>query len=143
MLLKSGEAHLEAESMAMKIAAIGEDDISPFPYAGCRWLMRNFEADLDNLIPDLDMWFSALYGYSSWAKKILTWSEEKVLEVRAELAHNFFEQLPQYAWLEQHITDANTPDLFERFQLTEQQRKILYELLDFMLHEKYQDAHSE
>lgn len=139
MLLKSGEAHLNAESMVMNITELYEEDISPFPSEGCRWLKREFEANLDDLIPDLDMWFLNLAGYSSVVKRIPSWPEEKGQEVKGALAFNFFEEYPQYAWLERHITQANTPDLYEHLQLYEQLRKMLYELLDFMLREKYQE----
>ena len=139
MLLKSGEAHLEAEAMAISIAELKEQDISPFPSEDCRWLKREFDENLSGLIPDLDIWFITVSGYSGWGKRILAWPEEKVVQARAILSHSFFEEHPKYAWLERHITQANTPDLYEALYLSEQLRKMLLELFSFMLREKYQE----
>ena len=56
MLLRSGETHLDAENRAVKIAqTYNEQDRSPFPYESYRWLRREFNGELENLIPDLDM----------------------------------------------------------------------------------------
>ena len=139
MLLKSGEAHLEAETMTLRIAKLVELDIAPFPYEDCRWLKREFDEKLTDLIPTLDLWFMTVSGYSHWGRRILTWPEEKVVQASGELSHSFFEIYPQYAWLERHITEANTPDLYEALHLSEQLRKMLTELLSFMLCEKYQE----
>ena len=137
MLLKSGEAHLKAESMAMEIAELQELDRGPFPYEDCFWLQSEFAENLDDIVPDLDMWFMEIAGPSSWGKKTLSWSEEKILKVRNDLRYSFFETYPMYAWLKMHITKENTPDLYERFQSSEQLRKMLCELMDFMMLEKY------
>jgi len=138
MLLRSGETHLEAEAMALKIAEVAALDVDPFPYEGCRWLKCEFDDDLTELIPDLDLWFMGIAGYSSFAKRILSWPEEKVIQASGELSNSFFEEYPQYAWLERHITEANTPDLYEALHLSERLRKMLTEILSFMLREKYQ-----
>lgn len=137
MLLKSAEAHLEADAIALKITELREQDITPFPYEGCRWLKREFDEDLSALIPDLDMWFLTVSGYASWGKRIISWPEEKVLQAREALSYSFFEQLPKYAWLERHITETNTPDLYEDLWLSELLRKKLLELFSLMLAEKY------
>ncbi len=72
MLLKSGEAHLKAESMAMEIAELDELDVCPFPYEDCRWLQSEFAENLDDLTADLNMWFMAIAGPISWGKKTLS-----------------------------------------------------------------------
>ena len=140
MLLKSGEAHLKAEAIAMEITEIYEQRISPFPSEDLRWLKSEFDANLDDLGVNLNLWFMNLAGYASWGKRILSWSGEKVLQVRGDLSYDFFEEYPQYAWLKIHITMVNTPDLYEQFQLSEQQRLKLHALLDFMVREKFQDT---
>lgn len=143
MLLKSVEAHLKAESMAREITELFESDISPFPSEDCRWLKSEFEANLDDLHTDLTMWFMTVAGYSSWGKQLLSWSEDKVRQVRDVIRYSFFDESPKYKWLEIHITEGNTPDLHEEFQLYEQLRNKLCTLLDFMLSEKHQDATSQ
>jgi hypothetical protein len=139
MLLKSGEAHLEAEAIAMRIAELKEQDVDPFPYEGCRWLKREFYENLDLLIPHLDLWFITVSGYSCRGKRLLSLSEEEVVKASGLLSHSFFEEYPRYAWLERHITEANTPDLYEALHLSERLRKMLLELFRFMLCEKYQE----
>ena len=143
MLLKSGEAHLKAESLAREITELFESDISPFPSEDCRWLKCEFEANLDDLYTDLTMWFMTVAGYSSWGKQLLSWSEDKVRQVRDGIRYSFFDESPKYKWLEVHITEANTPGLYEEFKLYEQLRNKLCTLLDFMLSEKYQDSTSQ
>ena len=54
MLLKSGEAHLKAESMAMEIAELQELDRGSFPYEDCFWLQSEFAENLDDIVPDLE-----------------------------------------------------------------------------------------
>ncbi len=140
MLLKSGEAHLKAESMAREITELFESDISPFPSEDCHWLKLEFQANLDDLESDLTIWLMTVAGYSSWGKQLLSWSEDKVRQVRDVIRYSFFDESPKYKWLEVYITEANTPDLHEEFQLYEQLRNKLCTLLDFILSEKYQDS---
>lgn len=141
MLLRSGETHLEAEAeaeaMALRIAEVAALAIDPFPYEGSRWLKREFDEDLTDLNTYLDLWFMKVAGYSSSGKRILSWPEEKIIQARGELSHSFFEEYPQYAWLERHITEAHTPDLYEALHLSERLRKMLIEILSFMLREKF------
>jgi hypothetical protein len=138
MLLRSGEAHLKAEELAVEAARISsEEDRFPFPYDDCRRLRREDSGEFEVLIPDLDMWCSDIAGYCSWGKKILSWPEEKVLQARGHMSLSFFDKHPEYSLLERLITEANTPDLFEDLQLYERMRKKLLELFDFMLSEKH------
>jgi hypothetical protein len=140
MLLKSGETHLEAESLAVEIAqTYNEQDRSPFPYEGCRWLRREFDGELENLIPDLDMWLSDIAGFSGQGKRLLNLPEEKVSHARGIMSLSFFEKHPEYAWLERHITESDTPDLYEKINLYERMRRMLVALFDLMLRERYQE----
>jgi hypothetical protein len=140
MLLRSGEIHLDAEILAVEIAQIyNEEDCSPFPYEGCRWLRREFDGELENLIPDLDMWLSDVAGFSSRGKRLLKLPEEQVSHARGIMSLSFSEKRPEYAWLERHITESNTPDLYEKINLYERMRTMLIALFDLMWREKYQE----
>lgn len=140
MLLKSGETHLEAENLAVQVAQnYDEEDRSPFPYEGCRWLRREFAGELENLISDLDMWLSAIAGFSSGGQRLLNLPEDKVLSARGIMSLSFFDKHPEYAWLERHITESDTPDLYEKINLYEGMRRTLVALFDLMLREKYQE----
>ncbi len=140
MLLSSGEAHLKAEDIAAEIERIYvEEARSPFPYDGCRWLLSDFGDEFEDFIPDLNMWSSDIAGCCSWGKRIVRWSEERVLQARGAMSLSFFDQHPEYAMLERLIAEVDTPDLYEYLRLYEQMRKKLVDLFDFMLKEKYQE----
>jgi hypothetical protein len=140
MVLKSGETHLEAENLALKIAqTYDEEDRSPFPYEGCRWLRGEFDGELDNLIPDLDMWLLDITGFSSRGKRLLNLPEEKVSHARGIMSLSFFDKYPEYAWLERHITESDTPDLYEKINLYEGMRRMLVTLFDLLLRERDQE----
>ena len=140
MLLRSGEAHLEAENLAIKLSETYYGEAcSPFPYNDCRWLRREFDGELEDLIPDLDMWFLDIAGISSRGKRLLNLSEEQVLYARGIMSLNFFDKHPECAWIERHITELNTPDLFEQMNLYNRMRRMLVSLFDLMLREKYRE----
>jgi hypothetical protein len=139
MLLKSGEAHLQAEALAEEVKRIyDEEEGDPFPYEGCRWLKSEF-GDFEGLTPDLNTWQMDVAGHSSLGKKVLSWPAEKVLQSRGALSLSFFEKHPEYALLERHITESETPDLFDKLRLYERMRMKLLELYDFLLAEEYRE----
>ncbi len=140
MLLKSGVTHLEVENLAVDVAqTYNEQDRSPFPYEGCRWLRGEFDGEFENLIPDLDMWLSDIAGFSSQGLRLLNLSEEKVSHARGIMSLSFFEKHPEYAWLERHIIFSDAPDLYEKINLYERMRAMLVALFDLMLREKYRE----
>lgn len=141
MILRSGEAHLKAEEWALEAERIYiEEDRSPFPYDGSRWLLQDFEDEFEDFIPNLDMWCSYIAGYCSWGKRLVRWNEEKVLQARGVMSLSFFDMHPEYARLERLITESDTPDLYEQLRLYERMRKNLVILFDFMLNEKHQES---
>src|SRR5260370_3994239 len=141
MLMRSGESHLAAVFNDAKIAEIyTEGSCGPFPYEDCRWLRREFQGNLDGLIPDLDMWFFDIFGYASRGKRLMKLSDEEALRARAIMSLSFYEKHPEYAWLERHIVASDTPDLFEEMNLAERSRTMLLNLFDLMLSEKFMDV---
>lgn len=144
MSLKNSQSHFKAEAMANEAARLYvEEGSSPFPYDDCFWLRQEFESKADDLlIPYLDLWFLDIAGFCSWGKRILNWSESKVVQARSKVSLGFFEQHPQYAILERFITKDNTPDLFGQLLLFETMRHQLIRLFDFMLTEKLYEQSS-
>jgi YxiJ-like protein len=101
----------------------------PFPYDGCRKILRESDNRYENLIPDLDIYFSDIAGYCSWGKKILDWPKEKIQEAKERLEEDFFEKYPKYKPLEPMLTETNVPDLHAELALYETMRTKLLQLL--------------
>jgi hypothetical protein len=134
VLLTSGESHFEAEQRAFKILDLYRSDCSPFPYEGCRRLRREFaDANLEDLIPHLDLWFSDVSGFASRGKSLLRLTPDQLSAARGMMSLVFYDKHPEYAWLDRHIGARNTPDLFDSLTLAEQMRVELVDLFDFML----------
>lgn len=137
MLLKNAEAQLEALALLTQLAELTELDREPFPYEDCCWLAREFDVDLTAFIPDLNAWLYKLAGYCTCGKRLLTWPEERVQEACGALQHSFLAEYPQYAWLALHLSETNTPDLYEQLATAEQKRLLLRALFHLLLREKY------
>lgn len=101
-----------------------------FPYDGSRHLLQEVGGSYEDLIPDLDMYFSTIAGYCSWGERILKWPPEKIVEAQNRIAVSFFEKHPQYKPFEVAITESETPDLFAQMASYERMRTRLLELLD-------------
>ena len=144
MLLKSGESHFEAEERALQIAALYQEYCSPFPYEGCGWLRHEFaDANLENLIPDLDLWLVDVSGFASRGKSLLRLTAEQVSAALGMMSLGFFDEHPEYAWLGRHINELDTPDLFDRLTLAERMRVELSGLFDFMLRSAFSTGDAE
>ena len=134
MLLNSGESHFEAGQRALNIGALYQEDCSPFPYEACRWLRHEFpDADLENLIPHLDLWLADVSGFASHGKSLLHLTPEQVSAARGVMSLSFFDKQPEYARLGRHINELDTPDLFDCLTHAEHMRGELVGLFDFML----------
>jgi hypothetical protein len=140
VLLRSGKSHFEAEERALDIAALYQEDCSPFPYEGCRWLRHQFaDANLEILIPDLDLWLFDIFAFASGGKRLSRFTAEQILAARGVMSLSFFDKHPEYAWIERHITESNTPDLFDRMTLYNRLRLELVGLFEFLLRETLGD----
>lgn len=105
------------------------EDKGPFPYEDIRWLMTRLESASQDFIPDLDYFHSNILGYVSWGPKILSWSPEKMLEVKRYLSSTFFEKYPQYSFFQIWITEPETSNLYRLLNRTELMRLTLLKLL--------------
>src|SRR3954464_6422649 len=133
MVKASDDVRARAQEMATAILNLYEEEgLSPFPYEDCRVLLDGLAGHYEGFIPDLDVWCSSIAGYSSWGKRIVRWPEQKLLDARGLMSTGFFEEHPEYATLERHITSGNTPDLYNELRLYEGLRVRLLELFDYL-----------
>lgn len=112
-----------------ELRELDRTDTSPFPYQGCRKLIRHAPEASDGLIPNLNTYFMDIVGYASWGKGILKWPEQKVQQTIARLSVTFFEKHPEYSTLESMITKSSTPDLYANLALYERMRLCLLQIL--------------
>ncbi len=105
-----------------------ESDKSRFPIEGCRALVA-LRFKQDDLVPNLDVYFSTIAGYASSAATISTWAQERVERARDDLASSFLERYPDYEALFRDINDSTAPDLAWRLDLYEELRTKLLELI--------------
>lgn len=119
------------EELADRLARFHQETRStPFPYEGCRRLLRETPGAHEDLIPDLDLYFSNIAGYCSWGRRILKWPKEKREEAKNGLSLSFVEKYPKYTPLMVRITETSTPDLFREMMLHENIRKELLGIID-------------
>ena len=101
----------------------------PFPYEDCRWLAAHENQPAEDLIPELDMYFSNVAGYSSSASRLGERSRNALRTARETLAKDFFETYPALERYKSLITPGNTPKLYEQMRVTEQLRLGLLDVL--------------
>jgi hypothetical protein len=92
---------------------------------------------LDHLISDLDLWVIDVIGFASQGRTLLEFSREQALRARGLASLSFYEQHPEYAWFERHVSESNTPDLYARLDVSHRLRLMLLSLFDLMLREQF------
>ncbi|MDQ3254788.1 MAG: YxiJ-like family protein [Acidobacteriota bacterium] len=129
--------HVDSSELVSELSSLYQTDSrNPFPYAGCRKLLRAGGGNYEDLIPDLNTYFYNIASHSGGVKKILKWPKERLLEARKKLEKSFFEVYPEYKPLEIMITKSDTPDLYEALALHERARMKLLDLLSQLLKEQ-------
>jgi len=108
----------------------------PFPYDDCRWLLQHKGAN-DDLIPDLDMYFSTITGFGTSVSRLQQRRPEmlrkQLHDCRSYLGLGFFERHAQHRHLEPDISDINTPKLSKQIAAANQIRIALLPILDELL----------
>jgi YxiJ-like protein len=118
-------------SLAGALGSLLQADMSePFPYEDCRKVAALSGIRAEDLIPDLDLYFSELAGYCSWNGRILRWEPAKVKDVRERISLAFFEKYAKYQVLETFISESETPHLLRKLALHEEMRERLAAILD-------------
>jgi hypothetical protein len=119
--------------LASELAQFYEQNCrKPFPYQGCRALLKGTDKRMEGFIPDLDLFFGSIAGYANGAKKLLKWDTEKVKQAQRMLRGSFFEKHPEYKELEARITPADTPDLYADMAHYEEMRTKVLRLLSML-----------
>ena len=97
----------------------------PFPYSDVRKLIAVDQKQYENLIVDLDLFFSDVAGFSSWGKGMLQWSHSRLQAARSQLEKPFFLKHPQYEPLARLIGETNLPALEAKMDFYEHLRILL------------------
>ena len=105
------------------------DLLNPFPYQDCRKLLIAQADDFEDLIPCLDLYFSDVAGYCSWGKRTLSWTDEKIEEIKSRLQASFFRQFPKFKALKPYINEENTPKLYSQLLIHDLMRLTLLDIL--------------
>jgi hypothetical protein len=100
-----------------------------FPYKDCIWLANHLHLPSEELIPDLDLYFGDIAGYSSSASRLLSRSYAELQTAEKILAKDFFQRFPELEVVRHHIGSEHTPDLFLRMDIAEGLRLALLQLL--------------
>jgi|SRR6185437_9235460 len=102
----------------------------PFPYADCRWLISHENQQAESLIPELDMYFSVIAGYSSSATRLGERPATVLRRAREVLSLDLFETYPSLRLYRELITEQQTPTLYAHLQIAEQMRLGLLEIIE-------------
>ena len=137
MILKSCESQLVAQDLVDSLKQLWDEEFpSPFPYDDCRWLNREFSEGLDHLISDLDLWITDHIGFATRGRGLLKFTHDQVLLARGLVSLTFYELHPEYAWIERHVNESNTPELRMFLDVADRLRSMLQSLFDLMLKEE-------
>ena len=118
------------EEVLQTLAELDEANAHQFPSDDIRHIYKTVASRkkltrrvIDNFFKgDLDTYFSAISGASSWGWKALEWPFEKRKRIANYLSQEFFERHPRYLPVRRWITEANTPELYRDFVLHEEMR---------------------
>lgn len=115
------------------IELYNRDLCNPFPYDGCRKLVRQFGQAYEELGPDFATFSADIASHCGGARKLLAWPEERLLKSQEYFQETFFEKHPKYKPLESWITEAHTRDLYTNIVSHEHARTRLLLLLARLL----------
>ncbi len=133
----------KAEVLGRKIESVYSEALRcPFPYEDCGKLERIAPKSWEGFIPDLDLYFSYVAGYSSGAAHLHKEKPRDLTRIRRSLTTSFFEDQPKYRVFEKHITRSNTPELYRKLQVTEAVRRKLLDLLDLIRARPHPEKHA-
>jgi hypothetical protein len=103
--------------------------VGPFPYDDCFFLADSSGIPREDLIPELDMYFSEIAGYSSSATRLLSRSSVDLETARKTLKRGFFQRFPDLHWIQERINERDTPILFKQLKVAEELRSMLIQVL--------------
>jgi hypothetical protein len=74
------------------------------------------------IVPDLDMYFSFIAGYSSSATRLRHRPTAELRAALPKLKRSFYEACPKYNRLAKYISDSQTPALFHDLEVSDRLR---------------------
>ena len=104
----------------------------PFPYADCRFLLAQVNTDDEDLIPELDLYFSSIAGLASgvhWRR----WPLDKVEKWLSYINRDPVLSCPSLERYAPLITAETTPKLHRRLEVTDSVRRGLIPHLEAVL----------
>lgn len=104
----------------------------PFPYRDCFFLADQLGLAREDLIPELDLFFAQIAGYSSSASSLAKRKPSELATARSVLSKQFFQRFPQLEVYESHINQIETPDLFRYMLVAEELRIGLLDILNLI-----------
>ncbi len=104
-----------------------------FPYEDCRYLHKKFPSVTDGLIPDLDMYFAFIAGFSSSASRLHERPYSQVSDAIPRLRLSFFEVNPQYKPLAKELRAAPCKRLLEDMRVYDRARIDLLTIMKSLL----------
>jgi hypothetical protein len=110
-----------------------QEFIHKFPYLDCRKLQKLLPRVASELVPDLDMYFSFIAGYSSSAMRLDRRPQDEIRAALPKLRRSFYDWCPRYNRLATHITEVNTPSLFHDLEVADRLRLGLVTLIAELL----------
>ncbi len=135
--------------MLSQIAAIYPSLQGAFPYQDCRLLLQQMQETglqqseaYQDLIPDLDTYLDGVESYSAGANELLRWDALQLASAEHWLKRSFYQTHHKYKRIEWMINQVNTPRLYAMLSASDQLRKLLVKLIDYLLMVQTQQNHS-
>ncbi len=101
----------------------------PFPYPDLRKLRdalpRNERKRTEGLNPSLDIFLMDIVGFATTATTVMGRPTEYLRHWLPVLDKCFYEHYPDYEFLQDRITESETPDLFSQLEASDVLRKEL------------------
>ena len=107
-----------------------------FPYEDCRTVLRHEADQYEEFVPDLNTYFYTIWSHCAGIKKLLSWSNERLLASKKFLSQTFFQKYPKYRVLEDRVTKVTTPRLYRRLQICDELRTDLSHLITQLLKDR-------
>lgn len=113
--------------LSLRIAKLVRKDEGPFPYEGCRALRGN-RSKYVGLAPDLDLYWSAIFGHASSLVRLASAPRKTLDAVSRSLRPSFFDAYPLYGPLRDELHRA--PDVLERLKRSDRLRFLIQRFMD-------------
>jgi hypothetical protein len=126
------------EELSQRLAASLEERYKTclkvgFPYKDCRKLHRQNPSLTDRFIPDLDMYFSFIAGYTSSATSLAARPREEIRKAIPRLRLSFFETHPEYGPLQPFLTPQDCGTLYAKLHAADEMRHDLLTIMESLV----------